>query len=117
MSLRTQIAGILNEQFMEEITAMRRQLHQQPELSFQEYHTSETIRAWLDQWGIAYTYPHVKTGIVAHIRGDQPGRRIALRTDMDALPVTEQTGLPFALSPAGHPCPSVGRSAVPADPP
>jgi amidohydrolase len=106
MSLRMQIAGILNDQFLEEITAIRRQLHQQPELSFQEYHTSESIRAWLDQWGIAYTYPHVKTGIVAHIKGDRPGRRIALRTDMDALPVTEQTGLPFASRNQGvmHAC-------------
>jgi amidohydrolase len=106
MSLRMQIAGILTDQFLEEIRAMRRQLHQNPELSFEEHQTSETIRAWLDQWGIAYTYPHVKTGIVAHIKGDRPGRRIALRTDMDALPVTEQTDLPFSSRNKGvmHAC-------------
>ncbi len=106
MNLRTQIAGILNKQLLEEITAIRRNFHQYPELSFQEHRTSETIRAYLDQWGIAYTFPHVKTGIVAQIKGDQPGRRIALRTDMDALPVTEQTGLPFASRNQGimHAC-------------
>jgi len=96
MSLEQQIANILTNTLMEEIITIRRQLHQYPELSFEEYKTSETIRELLDTWGIEYTYPHVKTGIVARIKGDRRGKRIALRSDMDALPITEQSGLAFS---------------------
>jgi len=96
MSLEQQIANILTDTLMEEIISIRRQLHQYPELSFKEYKTSETIRELLDKWGIEYTYPHVKTGIVARIQGDQNGKRIALRSDMDALPISEQSGLAFS---------------------
>ena len=49
----------------------------------------------LDQWGIEYKFPIVKTGILARITGNNPGKRIALRTDMDAFPITEQSGLEF----------------------
>lgn len=96
MNLEQQITDILSEKMLDEILAIRRQLHQYPELSFREYLTSETIREYLDRWGITYTYPHVETGIVARIAGDTPGKRIALRTDMDALPIKEQTGLAFS---------------------
>lgn len=96
MSLEQQIANILTDTLMEEIISIRRQLHQYPELSFKEHKTSETIRKHLDKWGIEYTFPHVKTGIVARIQGDQNGKRIALRSDMDALPISEQSGLAFS---------------------
>lgn len=96
MNLEEQISNILTGTLLEEIITIRRQLHQYPELSFKEYKTSETIRGLLDTWGIEYTYPHVKTGIVARIKGKQRGKRIALRADMDALPISEQTGLAFA---------------------
>ena len=96
MNLEKQISNILTDTLLEEIFTIRRQLHQHPELSFKEYKTSETIRRYLDAWGIEYTFPHVKTGIVARIKGDLPGKRIALRSDMDALPITEQSGLPFS---------------------
>jgi len=96
MSLEQQIANILTDTLVEEIITIRRQLHQYPELSFKEYKTSEIIREHLDKWGIEYTYPHVKTGIVARIQGDQKGKRIALRSDMDALPLSEQSGLDFS---------------------
>ncbi len=96
MNLEKQISNILTDTLLEEIITIRRQLHQHPELSFKEYKTSETIRELLDAWGIEYTFPHVKTGIVARIKGDLPGKRIALRSDMDALPITEQSGLAFS---------------------
>jgi len=96
MNLEKQIAKILSNEILEELTTIRQQLHRYPELSFQEYKTSELIRAVLDQWGIEYTFPHVKTGIVAQIRGSRPGKRIALRSDMDALPITEKSGLAFS---------------------
>ena len=106
MSLEQQIATILTDSLMEEIITIRRQLHQYPELSFQDYKTSETIRGHLDQWGIDYTFPHVETGIVARITGKKPGKRIALRADMDALPISERSGLAFSSSNKGvmHAC-------------
>jgi amidohydrolase len=106
MKLDLQIADILSDSFLEELLRIRRHLHQYPELSFNEFKTSETIRGLLDQWGIPYTYPHVKTGIVARIEGHSPGRRIALRSDMDALPIQEKTGLDFTSRNTGvmHAC-------------
>jgi len=106
MKLDKQIAQILSDSFMEEIVSFRRRFHQYPELSFNEHQTSETIRGILNQWEIPYTYPHVKTGIVARIQGRFPGKRIALRSDMDALPIHETTGLDFASRTKGvmHAC-------------
>jgi amidohydrolase len=106
MNLKQQISNILTDQMVEEITHIRRQLHQYPELSFQEHKTSEFIRKTLDRWGIDYTFPHVETGIVARICGDRPGRRVAIRSDMDALPIKEQTHLAYASKNSGvmHAC-------------
>jgi amidohydrolase len=106
MNLKEQIDHILTEAWMEEIVSIRRHLHQHPELSFSELQTSSTIRDLLDEWGIEYDYPFVETGILATIRGEKPGLRIALRSDMDALPITEQTGLDFSSQNEGvmHAC-------------
>lgn len=106
MTLKEQIAHVLSDSLMDEVISIRRQLHQYPELSFKEFKTSETIRGILDRWGIPYTFPHVNTGIVAIIRGEHEGRRIALRSDMDALPIEEQSGLDFASRNKGvmHAC-------------
>jgi len=106
MNPEQQIAKILSDQMLEEIISIRRRLHQYPELSFREFKTSEIIRSYLDQWGINYTFPHVKTGIVARIEGNTPGKRIALRTDMDALPINEQSGVDYSSRNKGvmHAC-------------
>jgi len=106
MKLDKQIAHILTDSLVEEIVDIRRRFHQYPELSFKEFKTSELIRELLEQWGIPYTFPHVKTGIVARIEGSFPGKRIALRSDMDALPISEKTGLEFASRNEGvmHAC-------------
>jgi amidohydrolase len=106
MTLKEQIAHVLSDSLVDEVISIRRQLHQYPELSFKEFKTSETIREILDQWGIPYTFPHVNTGIVATIKGEHEGRRIALRSDMDALPIEEQSGLDFASRNKGvmHAC-------------
>lgn len=67
----------------------RRHLHANPELSFHEYETSAFIKDRLDEMGIAWK-PMAETGVVALIKGEQPSDRvIALRADMDALPITE----------------------------
>jgi len=106
MKLKEQINQILSDQWMEEMVEIRRHLHQHPELSFQEHQTSATIRELLERWGVEYDYPFVETGIVARIQGDKPGPRIALRSDMDALPIQEHTDLSFASQNPGvmHAC-------------
>ncbi|MDF1575289.1 MAG: M20 family metallopeptidase [Bacteroidales bacterium] len=106
MNLEQLIAHTLTDTLMEEIISIRRQLHQYPELSFQEYKTSALIREILDRWGIGYTFPHVNTGIVAQIKGTSQGKRIALRADMDALPISEKSGLPYTSKHSGvmHAC-------------
>lgn len=95
MKLKNQIEALLTGEFLNEIIEIRRVLHQNPELSFEEHHTSEIIRDLLGKWGIEYKYPIVRTGILAWITGNRPGKRIALRTDMDALPITENSNLDF----------------------
>jgi amidohydrolase len=74
----------------------RRHFHQYPELSNQEVKTGQYIVEHLKSLGIEVQYPVAKTGVVGIIRSGKPGPVIALRADMDALPVTERNSLPFA---------------------
>ena len=70
-------------------------LHQHPELSYEEEHTGQWIADKLTEWGVAFEN-RGHTGIFAEIKGELPGPNLAFRADMDALPVLEKTGLPFA---------------------
>jgi len=79
-----------------QVVEWRRWFHQNPELSNREYKTAEHVAGALREMGIEPVTGIAHTGIVAIIRGGKPGPLVAIRTDMDALPVTEQTGLPFA---------------------
>lgn len=91
----------------EEVQEIRRQLHSNPELSFEEYQTSGLVCEVLDRHAISYQKGYVKTGIVGRIDGKKPGNRvIALRADMDALPIQEQNSLPFCSKNPGkmHAC-------------
>ncbi len=73
-----------------EVIANRRHLHAHPELSFHEFETSKFVKEKLQKWGIPYT-EMANTGVVGLIKGDKPGDTvIALRADMDALPIKEQ---------------------------
>jgi amidohydrolase len=84
----------------------RRQFHRNPELSFEEKETSAYIAAQLDAMGVPYTAGIGGYGVKAVIEGGKPGRTVALRADMDALPINEETGLPFASQKPGvmHAC-------------
>jgi amidohydrolase len=86
--------------------AARRHIHRQPELSFQEKETSAYLAAQLTDMGIPFESGLGGYGIKALIEGGRPGKTVALRADMDALPITEETGLPFASEQPGimHAC-------------
>jgi amidohydrolase len=74
----------------------RRDLHAHPELGFEETRTAALVAKRLRALGLAVREHVGQTGVVGVLRGGRPGRTVALRADMDALPVTEETGLPFA---------------------
>ncbi len=96
------------------MTDIRRELHQFPELSCEEAETAARIRAYLESLGLAVqTFPG-QHAVVAVIDGASPGPVVALRADMDALPVMEETGLPFASKKKGvmHACGHDGHMAI-----
>ncbi|MER2006987.1 MULTISPECIES: amidohydrolase [unclassified Psychrobacillus] len=89
----------------EELTELRRKLHSEPELSFEEFKTTEFICNYLDKLGISYrkTEP---TGVIAEIYGKTDGKTVALRGDMDALSVQQLNNVPYASKIEGkmHAC-------------
>jgi amidohydrolase len=85
-----------------QVVEWRRWFHQNPELSNREFNTAAHIAEALKEMGIEAKTGIAGNGIVAVIEGGKPGPLVALRTDMDGLPVTEQTGLPFASTAKGE---------------
>jgi amidohydrolase len=79
----------LSGDFLDEVVAIRRHFHRNPELSFKEVETASFICSKLDEYGISYQDKVAKTGIVAIIKGNAEGKTVALRADMDALPILE----------------------------
>ncbi|EFH12673.1 M20 aminoacylase family protein [Teichococcus cervicalis] len=102
----------------EEATAWRRHLHANPELSFDEVQTSDFVAEKLASWGIAVTRGIAGTGLVGTLQGKRQGsnagRAIGLRADMDALPILEETGVPYASTKPGvmHACGHDGHTAM-----
>lgn len=97
----------LAEDFFSEAVGIRRHLHRYPELSTQEHKTAIYISQWLTKWGIEHQTGVAGTGVVGLIMGNAgPGPCLALRADMDALPIEEKTNLPYASLNAGvmHAC-------------
>ncbi len=90
---------------IERVVELRRTIHRHPELGFEEYETAALVERELDMLDIEHRRV-AKTGIVGVIRGAREGHVVALRADMDALPLTERTGLPYASEIAGkmHAC-------------
>lgn len=95
------------------IIAMRREFHRHPELSCQEERTSRRICEELEHMGIFYTVVGNRN-VVGIINPGVSGKRIAIRSDIDALPITEETGLPFASENPGvmHACGHDGHAAI-----
>ncbi len=94
--------------------AIRRDLHMHPELGFQEVRTSGIIARELREIGLEVTTGIAKTGVIAMIDGAKPGPIIMLRFDIDALPVSEQTGAAYASQNPGlmHACGHDGHVAI-----
>lgn len=97
-----------------ELIAWRRHMHQYPELSFHEEQTTAYLTQELKKIpGLTLEFP-TKTGVVAVLKGAQPGRTLALRADIDALPLQEETGLSYASVNPGvmHACGHDGHAAM-----
>ncbi len=97
-----------------ELVQWRRRLHQYPELGFQEELTARAIAERLDAWGIEYQAGIAKTGIVATLAGCESGPVLAIRADMDALPIQEENDVPYRSCHAGkmHACGHDGHVAI-----
>ena len=104
--MKDQIRALADKHF-DNIVKIRKYLHANPELSFKEYETSKYIQQFLTDNNIEFQAGFVKTGIVAHIKGKNPGKKtIALRADIDALPIHETNDVDYKSTKEGvmHAC-------------
>ena len=100
--------------YSDDLTALRRDFHAHPEIGFQEVRTSGIVADLLEKWGIETHRGIGGTGVVGVLTGTRPGRRIGLRADMDALPIHEETNLPWASTNPGvsHACGHDGHTTM-----
>ena len=96
----------LSNEYFEEIQAIRRHLHTHPELSFQEFRTAEFIEGKLIDFGFENIQRIAGTGVICLLDGRRKGKNIALRADMDALPIQEQNKVDYKSINSGimHAC-------------
>lgn len=96
------------------LVVWRRHIHQRPELGFRERLTAEFIAEKLEEWGIPHETGIAKTGIVATIEGNRPGKVLAIRADMDALPIQEENEVPYKSQHDGvmHACGHDGHVTI-----
>ena len=94
------------KEYNDYLIEMRRWFHAHPEIAEKEFVTSAKIKEELTKYGIQWRPCGLQTGVLATVVGAKPGKTILLRADMDALPVTEETGAPYASTNAGfmHAC-------------
>src|SRR3954452_14435946 len=92
----------------------RRHLHRHPELSFHEFETARFVRETLESFGGLEIESPTPTSVVARLRGSRPGKTLALRADIDALPIVEESGVEFASESDGamHACGHDGHTAM-----
>jgi amidohydrolase len=104
----------ISKTISEEIIEWRRDFHQHPELSFEEKRTSKIVAEFLKGCGLQVKENVNGYGVVADLIGAEKGPTIAFRADMDALPIQEETGLPFASKVPGvmHACGHDGHTAI-----
>jgi hippurate hydrolase len=100
--------------YQDELTAIRRDLHANPEIGLEEVRTAEIVAKKLAEWGIEVHQGVGKTGVVGVLRRGAGGRAIGLRADMDCLPMEEQTNLPYSSRNAGrmHACGHDGHTTM-----
>ena len=95
-------------------TAIRRDIHEHPELGLEEVRTAKLVADKLREWGVEVTENVGKTGVVGVIRGNKPGRAVGLRADMDCLALDETTNLPYSSKNPGrmHACGHDGHTTM-----
>jgi len=100
--------------FEQELVAIRHHLHAHPELAFEEHQTSAFVAEKLEEWGYEVTRGIGGTGVIGTLRKGNDPRAIGLRADMDALPITEETGLDYASRTPGkmHACGHDGHTTM-----
>ncbi|CAJ96535.1 Metal-dependent amidase/aminoacylase/carboxypeptidase [Cupriavidus necator] len=98
----------------EEFVAVRRDLHRHPELGFEEHRTSDMVASLLAEWGYEVERGLGTTGVVGRLRRGTGNRSLGIRADMDALPMEEATGLPYASCHPGvmHACGHDGHTTM-----
>ncbi len=98
----------------DEFIALRRDIHKHPEMGYKEYRTSDLVAEQLEKFGYAVTRGLGGTGVVGQLRRGVGGKTLGLRADMDALPIEEATGLPYASCNVGimHACGHDGHTAM-----
>ncbi|MES5893159.1 MULTISPECIES: M20 peptidase aminoacylase family protein [Bacillus cereus group] len=99
------MASIPN-QLTEKLISIRRHLHEYPELSYEEFETTKAIKNRLEEANITIIDSNLETGVIAEISGNKNGPVVALRADIDALPIQEETDLPYTSKIQGkmHAC-------------
>ncbi len=102
------------QELQTQLVEWRRHLHQRPELGFREQLTAAFISQKLQEWGVDHQTGVAQTGIVATIQGKQPGPVLAIRADMDALPIQEENEVPYRSQHDGvmHACGHDGHVTV-----
>jgi amidohydrolase len=104
----------LADKYFDEVVTLRRTIHANPELAFEELETSNLVAKTLEKQGVSVKRSVAKTGLIGTLKGKNGGKVIALRSDMDALPILEATGLPFASKNQGkmHACGHDAHTAI-----
>lgn len=101
---------LIAKEYNSYLIEQRRWFHQHPEIAEKEFMTSSRVKEELNRYGISWRECGLQTGVLATIKGEKPGKTILLRSDMDALPVTEETGFSYAsqhpgvMHACGHDC-------------